>query len=104
MTLSEAYKYIIIEFEKYIELHNNDGDIISILSDIDCDVWNDNCPNDPATFYDLKKELEKYKENDDCYSLKNTILGLKDFLILYKTKYGFKTDDFEKYISEKNNI
>lgn len=101
MTFNEAYGYIIKILESYIEQNINDDSLISILSDIDCDVWNDKEPNDPATFDDLRTQLEKYKNEKDLYSENEILLGLRDFLILYKENYGYNLDNCINYISRK---
>lgn len=102
MTFKEAYEYIIKILESYIEQNLNDDSLISLLSDIDCDVWNDDEPNDPATIDDLRKQLGKYKENEkELYSENEILLGLRDFLILYKEKYGYNLDNCINFISHK---
>ena len=102
MTFKESYEYIIKILESYIEQNLNDDSLISLLSDIDCDVWNDDEPNDPATIDDLRKQLGKYKKNEkELYSENEILLGLRDFLILYKEKYGYNLDNCINFISHK---
>ncbi|MDD5928561.1 MAG: hypothetical protein PUC37_02035 [Spirochaetales bacterium] len=98
MTTLEINKFIINVFEDYLAANKDDSDIISILSDIDCDVWNDRAPNDPATFNDLIKEIKKYADSNDMFTDKQVILGLKKFLSVYKEKYDYKVDNFQKYL------
>lgn len=100
MTFSEAYVYIIKKLESFVE-KNNDDNVISILSDIDCDVWNDKKPNDLAAFNDLKNQLDKYKGENEQFSEEAALLGLQDFLTIYKENYGFDLENCLKFLSYK---
>lgn len=101
MTALEINKFVIYVFEDYLASNKDDNDTIAILSDIDCDVWNDRGPNDPATFNDLIKEIKKYAGSNDMFTDKQVVLGLKDFLTIYKDEYGYEVDNFQKYLINK---
>lgn len=100
MNFKEVYQSILNIFSNYLKNKPNDESIISIFSDLDCDIWSDKLPNDIATYLDLKDKIMIYNNESGQFTTEQLKNGLKDFLSMYKIDFGYQTDNFLEYIND----
>lgn len=100
MNFKEVYQSILNIFSNYLKNKPNDESIISIFSDLDCDIWSDKLPNDIAAYLDLKDKIMIYNNESGQFTNEQLKNGLKDFLSMYKIDFGYQTDNFLEYIND----
>lgn len=100
MNFKEVYQSILNIFSNYLKNKPNDESIISIFSDLDCDILSDKLPNDIATYLDLKDKIMIYNNESGQFTNEQLKNGLKDFLSMYKIDFGYQTDNFLEYIND----
>ena len=96
MILKEAFYKTIDLLDTYCSEHKQDEEVISILSDLDCTVFQDGKSVDQATYDDWEKMIipfiKKGKISDN--DVKNVLIK---FLRYYQEEFGYELKEVTEY-------
>lgn len=91
MTLKEAFYKTIELLEGYYNNHKQDDVVVSILSDLDCTVFQDGKPVDQATYDDWEKNIIPFISKGEL-SDNDVKLALIEFLDYYQQEFGYELE------------
>ena len=100
MLLKDAYLRTFNILESYYNNHKEDDAVISILSDMDTDIFQDGKPVDPATYDDWESIISPFVKNG-VLEEKDVILALLEFLIYYQKEFGYELEGVIAYINNE---
>ena len=96
MIFQKAFYKTIDLLETYYDNHKQDDAIITILSDLDCTIFEDGKPVDQAVYTDWKNLISTLNKNEELSDndMKDALIN---FLIYYQEEFGYKLEDAIDY-------
>ena len=91
MTLNEAFCKTIELLEVYYNNHKQDDAVVSILSDLDCTVFEDGKPVDQATYDDWEKVIIPFINKGEITD-NDVKEALIKFLVYYQQEFGYELE------------
>lgn len=89
MVLKEAFYKTIDLLETYYNNHKQDDAVITILSDLDCTVFEDGKSVDQAIYADWEKLISTFTKNGELSDNDVRDVLIK-FLIYYQEEFGYE--------------
>ncbi|MBP3459518.1 MAG: hypothetical protein J6K58_09930 [Lachnospiraceae bacterium] len=100
MTIQNAYLTISNILNDYYLKESKNDSLVSLLSDMDTNIFSDGEPADIATYEDWYNVVKGYEQNNEIKN-QDINLGLTDFLIYYQKEFGHDFEKVIKYIQEE---
>lgn len=91
MTLNEAFCKTIELLEVDYNNHKQDDAVVSILSDLDCTVFEDGKPVDQATYDDWEKVIIPFINKGEITD-NDVKEALIKFLVYYQQEFGYELE------------
>ena len=103
MIFQKAFYKTIDLLETYYDNHKQDDAIITILSDLDCTIFEDGKPVDQAVYTDWKNLISTLIKNEELSDndMKDALIN---FLIYYQEEFGYKLEDAIDYMYRSMDV
>lgn len=98
MTLKEAFCKTIELLKEYYNNHKQDDAVVSILSDLDCTVFQDGKPVDQATYDDWEKVIISFINKGEISDSEVKEMLIK-FLVYYQQEFGYELEGAIDYFT-----
>ena len=98
MSLEDAYLYMFNILSDYYNRYMENDSLASILSDMDCNIFTDGKPADPAIYDDWIMAVSPFVDNG-CIKRSDIMLALRSFLVYYKQEFGYELESVIAYVN-----
>ncbi len=102
MSIQEAYIVMYKILDDYYCREPENDSLVSLLSDMNPNIFLDKRAADPATYNDWYNCVSSYIKNGEIRE-EDIIVALKEFLIYYQQEFDYHLQDVINFVSDKDS-